>query len=294
MRRLPPLNALRSFEAAGRLGSLTAAASELGVTHSAVSQQIKMLEDFLGQRLFVREGRFLRMTPRARHYLSDVSRNFDQLMDATEHMSSQPGKRTLRVNTSMSFANCWLIPRLAAFHAHHPQIDVQIIASNDTSLDHLDEPYDAVIRRMEPDQRRLGYTSRPLLDNTAAAIVAKGYAERYHINTPADLRQQRLLHFSGVPEAWQLWFHRANVTSSETLRGPYHDQFFLIIQSVLNGLGVGLAPLSIVAQEISQGRLEVLFPDIQLPGTPFHCLYREEASDDDLNHFINWLFKEAA
>lgn len=294
MRRLPPLNALRSFEAAGRLGSLTAAANELGVTHSAVSQQIKMLEDFLGQRLFVREGRFLRMTPRARHYLSDISRHFDQLTEATEHMCSQPGKRTLRVNTSLSFANCWLIPRLADFHASHPQVEVQIIASNDTSLDQLDEPFDAVIRRMEPEQRRLGYTSRLLLDNVAAPIAAAGYAASHNIRTPADLRQQRLLHFSGVPEAWQHWFHRAGVPASETLRGPYHEQFFLIIQSVINGLGIGLAPLSIVENEIREGKLEVLFPEIVLPGTPFHCLYREESADQDLNVFIDWLFTEAA
>ena len=104
MRRLPPLNALRSFEAAGRLNSLTLAAEELNVTQSAVAQQIRVLETFFGQKLFERDGRSLRLTLRARHYLVDVASCIGRLTEATEQMFEAPDRRQIRINTSSSFA----------------------------------------------------------------------------------------------------------------------------------------------------------------------------------------------
>ena len=293
MRRLPPLNTLRSFEAAGRLGSLTKAAEELCVTHSAITQQIRALEDYLGQKLFERNGRTLQMTPHARHYLVDVASCLSRLAEATAQMCETTARRMIRVNTSASFAHGWLIPRLARFHALHPEIDVQIVTRDDLNRDPVDESHDAIIRRYEPNLRRFGFDSRPLVANVGVPVCSPGLRELHALRTPADLRQVRLLHYAGLPEAWQYWFHCAEVPVGETLGGPFYEQFFLLVQAAASGLGVALAPKAIVEEDVQRGRLVALFPEVKLEGPPFHCLYRVAPQDRELNVFLDWLFSDA-
>jgi LysR family transcriptional regulator, glycine cleavage system transcriptional activator len=294
MRRLPPLNALRSFEAAGRLQSLSKAAEELCVTHSAITQQIRVLEDYLGQKLFERNGRTLQMTPRARHYLADVASCLGRLTEATAQMSGEEATRVIRINTSMSFAHGWLIPRLAAFQELHAGIDVQITVSAELGIEQVDESNDAVVRRYEPNFRRYGYASRPLIANRAIAICSPRLPELARLHEPADLRSARLLHYTDISDAWQYWFNSAGVATGETLGGRYFDQFFLLVQAAASGLGIGLAPQAIVEDDIQQGRLVQLFPEVQLEGAPFHCLYRDAPHDRELNVFLDWLFASAA
>ena len=292
IRRLPPLNALRSFEAAGRLKSLGKAAEELCVTHSAVAQQIRLLEDHLGQKLFERQGRHLVMTVRARHYLADVQSCLQRLSEATRQLAGPPATRVLQVNASVSFAHGWLIPRLAAFHALHPDIEVMLSTTADLSLDQLDPSQDVTIRRYEPNLRSQGFISRPLLPNRAVAICAPQYPALPGIRQPADVRRARLLHFAGLPEMWQYWLHCAAVEAGETLAGPIFDQFFLLIQAAANGLGIGLAPYAVVRDDIAAGRLLILFPEVLLEGPPFHCLYRELPQDRELSTFVDWLLAQ--
>ncbi|WP_133646045.1 LysR substrate-binding domain-containing protein [Paraburkholderia flava] len=293
MRRLPPLNALRSFEAAGRLQSLSKAADELCVTHSAITQQIRVLEDYLGQKLFERNGRSLQMTPRARHYLVDVASCLGRLTEATMQMTDETSTRVIRINTSASFAHGWLIPRLASFQALHADIDVQVVVSAELGIDHIDESNDAVVRRYEPNLRRYGYMSRPLIPNRAIAVCSPRLPDLARLREPADLRSAKLLHYTGIVEAWQYWFLCAGVPTGETLGGRYFDQFFLLVQAAISGLGIGLAPQAIVADDIEQKRLVQLFPDVQLEGPPFHCLYRDAPQDRELKVFLDWLFASA-
>lgn len=290
MRRLPPLNALRSFEAAGRLKSLTKAAEELCVTHSAITQQIRLLEDYLGQKLFERNGRSLQMTPRAQHYLVDVASCLSRLAEATAQMCDTAAQRVIRVNTSSSFAHGWLIPRLGQFQALHADIDVQIAASADANVDQLDESCDAIIHRYQPNLRRYGFESRPLLANRAVPVCAPQMAGLARLREPADLRHARLLHYAGLPEAWQYWFHSAGVPIGETLGGPFYKEFFLLVQAAVSGLGIGLAPQAIVQQDVERGRLVALFPEVKLEGPPYHCLYRIAPNDRELGVFLDWLF----
>ncbi|WCM24105.1 LysR substrate-binding domain-containing protein [Paraburkholderia bryophila] len=290
MRRLPPLNTLRSFEAAGRLGSLGKAAEELCVTHSAVTQQIRLLEEYLGQKLFERRGRKLEMTPRAKHYLVDVASCLGRLSEATEQMGGPATRRTIRVNTSASFAHGWLIPRLAQFHALQADVDVEIVAAPDQNIDLADESHDVIIRRFEPNLRRYGFDSRMLIANIAVPVCSPELRELAALRTPDDLRQVRLLHFAGIPEAWQYWFRCANVIVGETLGGPFYEQFFLLVQAAASGLGVALAPRAIVEEDVQRGRLVMLFPEVRLEGPPFHCLYRAAPQDRELKLFLDWLF----
>jgi len=294
MRRLPPLNALRSFEAAGRLNSLTLAAEELNVTQSAVAQQIRVLESFFGQKLFERDGRSLRLTQRAQHYLVDVASCIGRLTEATEQMFGGPGRRQVRVNTSASFAHGWLLPRLAQFHAAHPGIEIQVVSTPDREIERIDEGSDVVIRRYTPELRRRGFVSRPLLANAAIPVAAPHLPALQAVRAPSDLRAAPLLHYAGLPQAWQYWFHRAGVSIGETLRGPFYEEFFLLIQAAVSGLGICLAPRAVVQHDIRQGRLVALCEEVHLEGPPFHCLYRDDADDRPLGTFVDWLMHRAS
>lgn len=126
MRRLPPLNALRVFEVAARTGSYAEAATQLGVTHGAVSRQIAVLEDWLGQRLFTREGRRMVATPMASAFAAEVALLFDRLAVAAEACGRPGARHILRVSAPTSFAMRWLIPRLAQYRADHPHVEVSV------------------------------------------------------------------------------------------------------------------------------------------------------------------------
>lgn len=289
MRRLPPLNALRSFEAAGRLNSLTLAAEELNVTQSAIAQQIRVLEAFFGQKLFERDGRSLRLTLRAQHYLVDVASCIGRLTEATEQMF-EPDRQQIRVNTSASFAHGWLLERLARFHAQHPDIEIHVVSTPDMQVERIDESCDVVIRRYTPELRRRGFVSKPLLANVVVPVCSPHLPALAAVRTPSDLLPAPLLHYAGVPRAWQYWFQLAGVPTGETLRGTFYDEFFLQVKAVVSGLGIGLAPRAIVQDDIEHGRLVALFPEVKLEGPPFHCLYREAPDNKPLNAFVEWLF----
>ncbi|WP_236655024.1 LysR substrate-binding domain-containing protein [Burkholderia pyrrocinia] len=292
MRRLPPLNALRSFEAAGRLQSLTLAAEELNVTQSAIAQQIRVLESFFGQKLFERDGRSLRLTPRARHYLVDVASCLGRLAQATGQMFEPVGGHPVRINASVSFAHGWLLTQLAVFQAAYPDIDVQLVATADAERDQIDETCDIVIRRYTPELRRKGFVSRPLLATVAVPVCAPGHPVLEQARVPSDLRNAPLLHYAGLPQAWQYWFHQAGTDVTETLRGPFYREFFLLTKAAASGLGVCLAPRAVVRDDLASGRLVALFPEVHLEGPPFHCLYRND-DDPALRTFVDWLFARA-
>jgi LysR family transcriptional regulator, glycine cleavage system transcriptional activator len=294
MRRLPPLNALRSFEAAGRLSSLTLAAEALNVTQSAIAQQIRVLEDFLGQKLFERDGRSVRLTPRGRHYWTDVSFCLGRLADATGRMLDTASRRPILVNTSTSFAHAWLLPQLAHLRRHHADIEVQIVVTPDHDVASLDSTSDVVIRRYTPELRRQGYVSQALFRTVAVAACAPDHPALATLRTPADLLDAPLLHYSGMPQAWQYWFHCAKVPVGETLRGPFFDEFLLTVRAATSGHGICLAPRAVIHDELMQGTLVTLFDDeVHLEGAPYHCLYRNADDDPQLSRFVQWLLGRA-
>jgi len=292
-RRLPPLNALRSFEAAGRLNSLTLAAEALNVTQSAVAQQIRVLESFFGQKLFERDGRTVRLTVRGRHYWTDVSACLGRLAEATEQMLDGTHHLPIRVNASTSFTHAWLLPHLAHFRSHHPDIEVEIVTTPDQHVGQIDETSDVVIRRYTPELRRQGFISKPWLRSEAVAVCSPGLASLDALHTPADLLQAPLLHYAGLPQGWQYWFHCAQVSVGETLRGPIFDEFLLALRAASSGHGICLAPRAVIQDDLDRGKLVALFDDtVRLEGPPYHCLYR---ADDDprLATFIDWLVSRA-
>src|SRR6185312_1409960 len=207
--RLPSLNGLRAFEAAARHLSFTLAASELNVTQTAISHQIRRLEDELGIKLFIRQNRALALTPKAREYLPGIRAAFNDLRLATDRIQRRGADRVLTVSTLASLAAKWLLPRLSGFQEAHPDIDVRITTS--TSLvDFRDGDVDAAIRygRGEWPGLRADWLMADELFPVCSPALLKGPRA---LKRPEDLANHVLLHSSNNDDDWRLWLTAAGL-----------------------------------------------------------------------------------
>lgn len=291
MRRLLPMKALQVFEVAARYESVTKAARELNVSHSAVSQQIKGLEHHFNQKLFRKKGNGVELTPKARTFLQDIRQGFDILELASENLSSSGVLNRIRVNSTPSFAMRWLIPKVAEFQRENPKIEVRIETSDTDEIEQLSNNFDLIIRRYP--MKRAGMSCERLMDDEAVAVMSPRLAELSKIKEPRDLLNCNLLHIKSRISAWPNWFRKAEIQSNETLKGQVFDHFFLSLEAAINGSGVALAPKELVAFDLEEGRLINAFPDISIVGSGFYGLYNgKDRSTYNVEKFINWLSLE--
>lgn len=290
-RALPPLNALRAFEAAGRLGSIKDAAEELHVTHGAVSQHIRRLEEWLGAALFERRHRRVVLTPAASAYLEEIGPLFDQISRATaQYGLVSPVARTLRVNALATFTLRWLVPRLAGFRNAHPGIDVQVETSNEP-IESLQEHWDVIIRG-GPDTF-YGYAMRPFLSEERIPVCSPALLRRQPLAVPGDLRAHTLLHTSSLPRLWPDWLAKARAAMLEPAASLTFDHFYLTLQAAADGVGVAMGPTALVADDLAAGRLVKPFTGPSLPSRSY-CAYvpEEKAGDERVALFCAWLGDE--
>lgn len=282
------MKALKVFESVTRTRNLTLAAAELHVTHSAISQQLKLLEEYFGQVLFLRNSRGVQPTGAALKFYAEVKASLDRIADAAEQLTMEGKNRIVRVNTTPSIAMRWLIPRLSSFQIENPRIEVRVTTSATDAIADLTESFDVIIRR---DAHQLsGYECIRFLDDVSAPLASPGYLERQHISQPADLRDASLLHLGSRPEAWNRWLSQAGVPLQEQLRGQIYQHFFLSLQAAVAGLGVAMGSLELLEDDLDNGRLVQLFPHIVLKDVGFHMLYRASAdTGSPLQIFTNWL-----
>jgi LysR family glycine cleavage system transcriptional activator len=285
-RALPPLNALRAFEAAARLGSFKAAADELGVTHGAVSQQVRLLEDWLRGKLFERHNRRVVLTPAARAYLAEVGPAFDRVAAATAQYGHDAGV-VLRVNAPATFALRWLVPRLARFRAYHPEIRVSLETSNQP-LEALSAAYDVVVRG-GPDSF-YGYAVRVFLSEQRLPVCSPALLDRVPLREPQDLRRHTLLHSLSLPRLWDDWLAEAGVAGLEPEAALTLDHFYLTLQAALDGIGLAMGPTALVADDLARGRLVAPFPGPRLPARSY-CTYVREgrAEEGPVAAFLAWI-----
>jgi LysR family transcriptional regulator, glycine cleavage system transcriptional activator len=292
MRRLPPLNALRAFEAAARLSSVSAAARELGVSHSAISQQIKLLEHYFGQQLFERPGRRVEPTPAAMALLEDVKPVFDRIAMASERLARRGLRRILTVNATPFFAMRWLIPRIAGFQAAHPELELRVSASASQGISHLDKAHDIVIRRGPIS--RPGYICRRLIDDCATPIAQPDLVRRAGLTHPGQLIHLPLLHTRSRPTLWRDWFRQQGVPTVETLDGPFFDDTSLMLQGALSAVGFALAPVSFVADDLKQRRLAAPLKGHVVDGPGYHILFRaSDEAERGIRELLKWLDRQA-
>jgi LysR family glycine cleavage system transcriptional activator len=290
-RVLPPLNALRAFEAAGRLGSFKEAAAELHVTHGAVSQHVRLLEEWLGAPLFERHNRRVVLTPAAKTYLEDIGPLFGQLSQATARYGF-PGtiSRTLSVNAPATFALRWLVPRLAKFHLEHLDVDIRVETSNE-SVESLSDSYDVVIRG-GPDTF-YGYSMRPFLSEERLPVCSPALLQRVPLRIPEDMRQHTLLHTSSLPRLWPDWLAKTQIPALRPAAVVTFDHFYLTLQAAIDGIGIAMGPTALVSDDLAAGRLVAPFAGPRLPSRSYCTYVPDGKSEDDLVVlFRSWLERE--
>jgi len=292
--RLPSLNGLRAFEAAARHLSFTQAASELNVTQTAISHQIRRLEEELGIRLFIRKNRALALTPQARDYLPGVRAAFNDLRLATDRLLRKDDDRVLTISTLASLAAKWLLPRLSSFQETHPRIDVRITTS--TSLvDFKSGDVDAAIRYGRghwPGVRAQWLMADELFPVCSPSLLRGDKPLR----CPEDLAHHTLLHTSGgYDDDWRLWLTAAGLPADISKRpGPSFDLILMTVQAALDGIGVAMGRTSYVQEDIARSRLVVPFR-IALPADAGFYLVSPEGRADPpkLRAFRDWLTASA-
>jgi LysR family glycine cleavage system transcriptional activator len=285
-RNLPPLNALRAFEASARLSSVQRAARELNVTPSAVSQQVQNLERWLGLPLLERRARSLGPTAQGKTYLIAIGDALDQIATATSQLSTGRAMRSICITCTPGFAVQWLVPRLQQFQDLHPDIDVRIDASTRV-LDLRLEDVDLAVRH--GNGRYPGLVSEKLLDDDLIPVGSpRLQAGRNRIRTPADLARQRLLHIE-TRDDWRLWF-AAQGMEIDWRRGPLLVDSAIGVQAAVAGKGVILIRRSLAADEFASGRLAALLPQGLPKGTAYYLVYPpEHISQPAVRAFRAWL-----
>ena len=290
-RRLPPLNALKAFEAAARSESFTRAAEELSVTQGAVSQQVKALEATLGVKLFIRERQRLVITEAGREYLTVVRDALDRIAVGTERLSQRQTSGVLTVSTSPDFAAKWLVHRLGRFAEVHPEIDLRVSATVQY-VEFAREAVDLAVRHGDGNWPELDVV-RLCAERLFPVCSPKLVSGRNRITKASDLLKFPLLRMEGW-ENWKRWFAAADVPDP-VARGPVINRASLLIDAAVDGQGIALARTTLAASDLISGRLvRPIDVSLKMPNTYWIVCPKVTASVPKIATFRNWLLAEAA
>ncbi|MCU9836841.1 LysR substrate-binding domain-containing protein [Ruegeria sp. WL0004] len=248
-RFLPSISSLLALEAVDRLGSASAAAEELALTQSAISRQLKTMEEQLGVELVQRDRVRLHLTPAAQEYVQTARAALTQLAQASLKLKANPRGGTLSLSILPAFGMHWLAPRLQDFARRHPEVSVNL-STRLKPFDFASEPFDAAIHFGRRDWAGVDYLK--IMREEVLPVCAPDL--RQATDDPGWLRTAPLLHLDTRPDAWECWF-AAHDLAAPGLRGMLFDQFSTMIPAVANGLGVALLPSYLVTDDLVSGRL---------------------------------------
>lgn len=288
-RKLPPLNALKAFEAAARHGSFSAAAEALGVTHGAISRQLQTLEDWVGTRLFDRLGRRVQLNDRGRDYLVAVQLALDGIAAATQRLVETSGNVRLVIDALPTFTMRWLLPRLSRFQQRHPGVELQLVTS-ERALGH-GEGFDVAVRRETAVPA--GWRAQGFLVERELPVCSP--ALRTALRHPADLGNHVLLESPRRQQSWGRWLQSAGLPQATGRHRQRFDHYYLVLQAAIDGLGVALGALPIIADDLAEGRLVTPFagPLVQAAGYSWILPPRPAPLPVALA-FCDWLTQEGA
>lgn len=290
-RELPPFCAVRAFEASARHVSFKQAAEELCVTQSAISHQIKLLEEFLGLPLFRRGVREVVLTRGGADYFADLSRSLDQMAAATARVRDSNETARLAVCTTPAFADKWLLPRLTSLRRAHPEIELQI----STSLEPADFARDGIdINILWREDNRPGLRVDRLLASSRFPVASpRLFRGRQTPAHPDDLGNFTLLHDETTAD-WPRWLALAGATKVNAQAGPRFQHCGLLLQAAIEAQGVAMAYKALAEADLAAGRLVRLF-DIELPPAIIYYIVAPESwqTRPKIRAFRNWLLHEA-
>jgi LysR family glycine cleavage system transcriptional activator len=293
MDRLPPLNAVRAFEAAARHLSITLAAGELSVTPGAVSRQIQSLESFLGFALLERGHRQVSLTRKGADYFAAATKAVDILREATRRAKRRSQRKQLKVRAYTTFAMRWLIPRLSGFHAAHPDVEVQLAASLDP-VDFKKEDLDAAIRL--GDGHWSGCKTYRLVANILSPVASPSLlAKGPRLSKPEDLRHHTLLHSIARPDDWSHWLHVAGASAKVDARaGMTYESSAMAYAAAVEGQGLAMAQLFLVESDLRDGKLAMPFrKTVDMGEYTYYLLtpsHRPESAS--MRQFREWLLEQ--
>ncbi|BAN26744.1 LysR substrate-binding domain-containing protein [Caballeronia insecticola] len=288
--KLPPLNALRVFEVAARAGSYSAAARELNLTHGAVSRHISILEDWLDQPLFARDGQSMVASSHARAFAREISAAFDHIADAAERYGKNQRVKVIRVSASATMAMRWLIPRLPRFAEQYPDVDVRVSTAMSTEPA-LRGSFDVAIRRHVPPGGQ--FQSWPLFQERNTVIASPWLMAQTGVSGAWEvggLASVTWLTSETRPGDWESWLEAAGEPSLRANRMLRFDHFFVTLQAVVDGLGFGIGPFPTLDADREAGRVQVPFPEIGAKGSTYYALVPLDADKPvHMRDFIDWL-----
>jgi LysR family glycine cleavage system transcriptional activator len=290
MRRiLPPLNPLRAFEAAGRHVSFTRAAEELGVTQTAVSRQVSVLEGYMRCRLFERRNSALALTDAGRAYLTSIQPAMETIAEATT-MTRGQSNNVVKARVYLTFALRWLLPRLSRFRAKHPNIEINLTTSLlpadfdrddlDVNICHGGPNWGGALSLLIFNDELTPLCSPDLMRGPAAPMG------------PADLVHQPLLHSRNRIADWGDWFRFAGVEASVD-SGITLETSSLVYEAARQGLGFALGQVSLVKNELARGELVAPFPAMRRE-SGYYFLYKPGRLEPKVRAFKDWLMDEVA
>ena len=287
--RLPPLNALRAFEAAARLTSISRAADEIHVTHGAISHQVKSLEDFLGVRLLERKGRGITTTAAGKRLAERVGMAFEQIADIANAVARHDDPGRLTISTLASLAARWLMPRIGSFMEAHPEFDVNVLTGREL-VDFNRDDVDVAIRFGRGNW--LDVRIERLMGDEYFPVCSPRLNRGVMPKRPADLAKYRLLRSDS--ELWSPWFHAAGLDWPEPTKVSIIDDSSTLLLAAASKQGIALARRSLVASDLESGALVKLF-DIVAPSIRAHYLVWPSHHDHSpkIRAFREWAKQEA-
>jgi DNA-binding transcriptional LysR family regulator len=288
--RLPPLNAMRAFEAAARHGSFAAAAADLHVTHWAVGKQIKLLEDWLGVPLFERRARGVALTDEGAELFGDASEALARLEAAAAKLrwteSSRRISGMVRVNVPTSFALRWLIPRLAEFQRSFPNIDVRISVTS-RRLRYIGSAADLGVRlNWQPAH---GFRSQVLMKDWQLPACSPELLRNRPVTSIEDLRRHALLHSATTRSSWPQWLAAAGHPDLLPLRHVEMEHVHLQLQAAVDGLGIAIASKPLIEGDIAAGRLVCPIAKPESDGGDYVLISEDHPENAAAQAFREWI-----
>jgi LysR family glycine cleavage system transcriptional activator len=291
----PPLIAARSFEAAARHKSFLKAADELNVTPAAISHQVKRLEEYLGQALFVRLNRAVELTAAGAELASEllpVFAHLDEVLDPDKHQR----RTTILISVLPSLAGKWLAPRLPGFEARYPQWAVRL-AVEDGLIDFKTGHTDLALRY--GIGKYPGLHSRFWMSANVFPVCSSSLLAKTSLDSPADLRKHTLIHVEtsglpGRPPQWRDWLKAANVGKIDVERGPSFSSIYMALEAAQAGHGVALAPAPLVEADLACGRLVKPFAlEVENPYAFWLVCPRQNLQDSKVKALSEWLLHQS-
>ena len=309
-RSLPPLIALRAFEATARHMSFTLAADELCLTQSAVSRHVKNLEEHYRLKLFERLTRAIELTEEGATLYAGISKAFDQIEEVSLEIAKVKPTRSLALNILPTLASTWLMPKLVRFTQSHQNIEVRLVTSIEPVAFDRDK-VDVAVRvgrlpaqRSKEDAPRIdlvmthdwkGLNALKLFPDVLVPVCRPGLLKSAAPLAPSALQSYPLIHTDSRSHAWEDWFRAVKVPYRPATRVLHFGHFFMSVRAAIEGKGIALVPQILVEDELGDGRLMVPVTERVASDGDYYLLFKKErAKDKAIAAFRTWLMSEVA